>query len=95
MENWRVDKGWIFSGCKELAFCKTLEQAQEGSAGPEPIQWQELLSTRVRLGLPQVRRFVVDLIEHRFGSLAEICDLLSQLPECSPAAGISYGARGW
>ena len=31
----------------------------------------------MRLGLHQVRRFVVAVVEHRFGSLAEICDLLS------------------
>jgi hypothetical protein len=74
MENWRADKGWVFSGCKELAFCKTLASTGKGCAGPELVQWQELLSTRVRLGLPQVRRFVVAVVEHRFGSLAEICD---------------------
>ena len=65
---------WI----KELAFCKTLANSRQGCAGPELVQWQELLSTRVRLGLPQVRRFVVAVVEHRFGSLAEICDLLSR-----------------
>ena len=65
MENWRADKGWVFSGCKELAFCKTLASAGKGCAGPELVQWQELLSTRVRLGLPQVRRFVVAVVEHR------------------------------
>ena len=63
-----------------------------GCAGPELIQEQELLSTRVRLGLPQVRRFAVAVVEHRFGSLAEICDLLSQ--HHSPAAGI-VTRRGW
>ena len=36
----------------------------------------------MRLGLPQVRRFVVAVVEHRFGSLAEICDLLSR-PLCA------------
>ena len=72
--NWRADKGWVFSGCKELAFCKTLASTGKGCAGPELVQWQELLSTRVRLGLPQVRRFAVAVVEHRFGSLAEICD---------------------
>ena len=22
--NWRAEKGWVFYGCKKLAFCKTL-----------------------------------------------------------------------
>ena len=74
---WEGDGDTGFAGCKELAFCKTLASAGKGCAGPELVQWQELLSTRVRLGLPQVRRFVVAVVEHRFGSLAEICDLLS------------------
>ena len=91
MENWRADRGLVFAGCKELAFCKTLASAGKGCAGPELVQWQELLSTRVRLGLPQVRRFVVAVVEHRFGSLAEIC---SPNPQALPAAGISYGPQG-
>ena len=36
----------------------------------------------MRLGLPQVRSFVVAVVEHRFGSLAEICDLLSSSLQC-------------
>ena len=76
-----------------LAYCKTLARETQGCAGPELIQWQELLSTRVRLGLPQVRRFVVAVVEHRFGSLAEICDLLSQ-PSVFYCRSISYGPQG-
>ena len=36
-----------------LAYCKTLARETQGCAGPELIQWQELLRARVRLGLPQ------------------------------------------
>ena len=30
--NWRAEKGWVFYGCKKLAFCKTL--ASWGQALP-------------------------------------------------------------
>ena len=87
--NWRANKGWVFSGCKKLAFRKTLASLGQG-AGPELVQWQELLGTRERLGLPQVRILLSLSLSIAGASLAEICDLLS-LCAC---AGISYGPQG-
>ena len=53
MENRMADNGWVFTECKGLAYCKTLARETQGCAGPELIQWQQLLRARVRLGLPQ------------------------------------------
>jgi len=77
MENWMADNGWVFKG---LAYCKTLARETQGCAGPELIQWQELLSTRVCLGLPEVRILLSLSFSIGGASLAEICDLLSQQP---------------
>ena len=33
MENWRANEGWVFSGCKELAVCKTLASQERTVKG--------------------------------------------------------------
>jgi len=77
---------------QELASCKILASLGLGLCRPELIQWQELLSTRVRfLGLPQVRS-LLSLLSSGGASLAEICDPLSQQPALLPQ--ISYGPQG-
>ena len=69
-----------------LAYCKTLARETQGCAGPELIQWQELLRARVRLGLPQeyeawcrCRRASVRLSRRDLRSALPVCLRRNQL----------------
>ena len=90
MENWRVDKGWVFSGCKALAFCKTLARGKAvPGARAQPVA-RAFEHTRA-LRLASSTKLVVSLSLSIASALSQRSAICSPT---SPAAGISYRAQG-
>ena len=87
-------KGWIFAGCKELAFCKTLAslgRVCRARAHPVARAFEHTralrLASRVR-SLVSLSSSIASALSQR----SAICSPSSL--QCSPAAGISYGPQG-